>query len=272
MHTLLSTIRVTAGLALQAAVLALSPTAHASLGGSTPPPTLVTSPAVFNRPGDLDPAFNRQIKAATAVSTGADEASAIAVRPDGRILLGGTARIGLTDDFALVELYANGAPNGNFGTGGRAVFSAGPNDDWGRSIALLPDGKVLLAGTSFDATRGRIAVARTLANGTLDPTFGSSGITTITLGASDAFGHAMAVDSLGRILVAGYANSGAANLFAIVRLLANGAPDTAFGNAGIVMAPVGGGGDVAWSIARTPEGKIVVAGNASDAGATLEQP
>jgi uncharacterized delta-60 repeat protein len=81
---------------------------------------------------------------------------------------------------------------------------------------------------------------------------------------SDATGYGAALQNDGRILVAGYANNGANDDFALVRYKANGTLDTAFGTAGKAVAAIGAGHDDGSALAIQADGKIVVVGNSSN--------
>ena len=129
------------------------------------------------------------------------------------------------------------------------------------------------------------ATATTTANGTqyaaqplgLDPTFNATGKLASSIPAGTDTAYATAVDSLGRILVAGVYNNGD---FAVLRYNADGSPDTTFGavnpstgaRTGYVKLDLSGNGtsiDKAYAIAIQPgDGKIVIAGTTNLYSAT----
>lgn len=93
-----------------------------------------------------------------------------------------------------------------FGSGGRAAV-AFPGEATPRDLVVLPDGRLVLAGTVVHEDSGRFtfALARVDARGTLDPGFGEAGIT-ITHFPPDQVGiQAQKVATLadGRLLVGG---------------------------------------------------------------------
>lgn len=98
--------------------------------------------------------------------------------------------------------------------------------------------------------------------GTLDPTFSENGRVTIKVG-DNAFGRSVAIQSNGKIVVAGYTNNVVNNNFALVRITRDGKPDNSFGTNGIVITDFGGG-DGASSVALQADGKIVVAGTSDN--------
>ena len=143
----------------------------------------------------------------------------------------------------LVSLtfFCVSAQNGldaNFGSNGIVVTNIlfGGSSDKLNAMALQPDGKITVAGTSYsDPAEPRVVVARYLTNGQLDPTFGSAGIK-INDFFPDGIVSAddMVLLSDGKILVAGTANkSGAyANAF-VARFHSDGSPDLNFGTNGV---------------------------------------
>jgi uncharacterized delta-60 repeat protein len=109
-------------------------------------------------------------------------------------------------------------------------------------------------------------VARYNANGSLDTSFDGDGKLT-TAFVSDGVAHDVAVQSDGKIVVAGYTYSGSNNDFAVVRYNADGSLDTSFGAGGKVITDFGSAGDHGYSLALQSDGKIVVAGGTGAVGA-----
>jgi uncharacterized delta-60 repeat protein len=106
-------------------------------------------------------------------------------QPDGRLLLAGRAEGATGDDIAIARLLADGTPDPDFGTGGRAVIALDltPNGaDIARAIALQSDGRIVLAGAAERNPGGAEAaiVVRLLPNGGLDASFGSGGVVVIS--------------------------------------------------------------------------------------------
>ena len=169
--------------------------------------------------------------------------------------------------FAAVRYLAGGGLDPSFGGGG-TVFTAF-SDTFGsgaNAVAPQPDGKLVLAGFARHPERAHdgFAVVRYLQDGRLDPTFaGSGGVITAVDPQSGAghndIGRAVAVDPQGRILVAGE-TGGAFKDLALVRYLADGSLDPAFGDGGGVVTDLGGD-DRAQALALQPDGKILVAGS-----------
>jgi uncharacterized delta-60 repeat protein len=122
-------------------------------------------------------------------------------------------------------------------------------------VHVMPNGKILVAGFS-GPEGGNIQVARLEAGGALDAGFGTEGRAPVDFGGDD-FGLAMARQADGRILIAGSSSASGA---VVARLRAKGELDPDFNGDGRVTLP--GGGTVR-AVLVQPDGKIVVAGNAS---------
>jgi uncharacterized delta-60 repeat protein len=220
----------------------------------------------FAAAGDLDPSFDGDGKSSTKVSTNDfsfDEAKAVLVQPDGRIIA-----VGDSDGrIALVRYLTNGSLDPDFGTGGIVTTMLAQNDNfYVNGAALQPDGKIVVVGQVNIATPPSVDLfaARYLTNGALDPSFGTGGIAQHDLGFDDS-GHAIQLQPNGRLVVAARGIDFLLNqsLFGALRLLTNGALDSTFSGDGLAEA-VFAGSDVAQptALALQPDGNIVVAGYA----------
>jgi uncharacterized delta-60 repeat protein len=150
----------------------------------------------------------------TDIGSGNNFANAIALQPDGKIVVAGHANVNFsldTSDIALLRYDANGVLETTFGAPGQqglVVTDLGGFDN-AFSVALQPaDGKIVVSGnTGYAGSVTRVAVLRYGADGRLDPAFGTGGIaTTSATGPSTiASGNAVVVQpSDGAIVVAGY--------------------------------------------------------------------
>ncbi|MDQ4123260.1 MAG: FG-GAP-like repeat-containing protein [Acidobacteriota bacterium] len=208
----------------------------------------------FAAAGDLDPSFGIGGKVITPVGTGRDLAQAVAVQPDGKIIVVGYAQ----NDFAVVRYNQNGTLDSGFGSGGKILTPVGAGSDEAYSVALQTDGKIVVAGYAS----GNFAVVRYNQNGTLDSAFGDGGKVITDVSGFD-LAEAIAIQPDGKILVAGY--SGSPRRFSLVRYNSDGTLDQTFGTAGKVIQQVGTSsvGDAGRAIALQTDGKIIVAGVAA---------
>jgi len=134
-----------------------------------------------------------------------------------------------------------------FGKNGRVLIDPFGFGGEALGVAIQPDGKVLIAGSTYepllpDDTRSYVTVVRLTSNGTRDSTFSGDGIATVQFGANNAEGADVAVQSDGRIVVAGTVISSTGNKFALARLRANGSLDLTFDVDGRVITSFAGGG------------------------------
>lgn len=170
-----------------------------------------------------------------------DSAKAVLIRPDGRIVAAGTSSQPIGQIFALARYLSDGRLDRSFGDAGRVETVIGTGTvigDVGEAAALQDDGKIVMVGRSFRETDGRsfIAVVRYRPGGQLDPSFGDGGkVRTALSEFKNEQGLAVAVDADGRIVVAGCSDcSYYRSDFVVLRYLADGRLDPAFGNGGFV--------------------------------------
>jgi uncharacterized delta-60 repeat protein len=145
----------------------------------------------YNTDGTLDPNFGIGGKVVIG-GTNAGPAFAVAVQTDGKILAAAPANLHLT----VFRFNSNGSVDNTFGNNGATAIQ--PADTFlepaSGGIALEPDGRILVA-TAHNEGGALQIVARLLANGQLDSTFGSNGVAP-TFG-----GDSVAVLPNGNILV-----------------------------------------------------------------------
>jgi uncharacterized delta-60 repeat protein len=158
--------------------------------------------------GALDPDFDGDGR----LMFGTGSVSAVLVQPDRRIVVAGNANG--SQLMTVTRLMPNGSPDATFDGDGTATIDVGPSSDFANDAVLQPDGKIVVAGYK-GAVDSPTAVARLNANGSPDTTFGIAGKVTIDFGAA-TFGHAVALQPNGRILVAGQRTGN--DVFAIARL------------------------------------------------------
>jgi len=187
------------------------------------------------------------------------EAVGVAVTANGRIVVAGqTPDVFPNHGVRLARLMPDGSNDPSFGSDGYAeLFPA--FDFYPRSLALQPDGRILVGGTDLTGL-GRLVVVRFLADGSLDPSFGSGGIAGVDFAPARAGGGAMALQSDGRIVVAGGTGPEGTSDFAAARLEADGALDASFGSGGRAVLDVSPGVDVVQAVAVLADGRIVLGG------------
>ncbi len=215
-------------------------------------------------PGDFDLNFGNSGKVITDVGGDLDEASSIIIQPDGKIIVVGysVSLASFSDDFALVRYNSDGTIDQSFGNSGKVTTDFDTNFDFALSANLQTDGKIVVVGN----TALGFAIVRYNSNGSLDTSFDNDGKSTITFNNSfgNISGWTSAIQSDGKIIVAGSVKSASNYDFALARLNFNGSVDTSFGTNGRVTTSFGALRDEIRSIKIQPDGKIVAAGFASN--------
>lgn len=227
----------------------------------------------LNRDGSLDTSFGDGGYARVAFDFDSDlndSAAAVAIQRDGKIVLAGRASTGEDGtDFAVARLNANGSLDTGFGAGGMKLFDFFGGDDRATGVALQSDGKIVVVGTVASVIGDNdMGIVRLNRNGSLDTSFDRDGFQVVTFdrgGDLSDEAHAVAIQSNGRIVIAGSAemNASGDHDFAVVRLTATGRLDTTFDRDGRqTVTFFSGRADTARAVAIAADGKIVLAGSA----------
>jgi uncharacterized delta-60 repeat protein len=132
-------------------------------------------------------------------------------------------------------------------------------------VAVMADGRIVMAGNIGNAGENRILVIRLLANGTRDASFGTNGAAIINVSVGNAeFFNAMALQGNKIILVGETNSSGNADMFAL-RLDSNGELDLTFGGLGATYIDIGTQTeDQANCVAVDANGRIIIGGSSED--------
>lgn len=224
--------------------------------------------------GALDTCFGTGGRVTTDITADRDFARALAIQPDGKIVVAGIAGYSATannGDFLVVRYNTDGSLDATFDGDGIVVTDFGigtVDDDYCRGVAIQTDGKIVIAGRSqVSPTTYALAVIRYNSNGSLDTTFDGDGKAQFEMAAIiEMYGLALQPD--GRIIVAGRSFSFTTHTFTglIARFNSNGSVDTSFGSNGSTTASISG----IFAIALQSDGKIVAAGTqGTDANAAF---
>ncbi len=153
------------------------------------------------------------------------------------------------------------------GSGGVVIYIGSSGNDEANSVVIQGDGKIIAAGFAYSpySNEYTFALARFVANGTLDSTFGTNGTVTTGIGGSntDSRAFSSAIQSDGKIIAAGYSSTGSAGsqrVFTLIRYNTNGSLDSTFGTNGIVTTAIGSSDDEIFSTVIQKDGKIIAAG------------
>lgn len=252
------------GLALQASGQ-LVITGRGNAGGS-----FRTYFARFNADGSLDGTFGTGGFTAVDFGGGSENwPNDLAAQSDGTLVAVGAVSgpDPLRFDMGLVRVTADGLLDDSFDGDGLLVVDVEGIGDEARSVAIQPDGAIVVAGYSVLAgdNPANAALIRLDSTGTLDPGFGNGGIVIVDLGNHDLL-YAVAVQTDGRIAAAGLRTTQEQFPDAILaRFLDTGMLDTSFGDGGVTIADFGDPDLPPWSYAtdllQQADGKLVAAVN-----------
>jgi uncharacterized delta-60 repeat protein len=200
----------------------------------------------YNADGTIDSTFGSR---GHSIS---DWGYASTIQPDGKILLAGV----FGEDFALSRYNKDGSPDKNFGNEGKVITDFGTYD-YGWSVLLLPEGKILVAGNS----NWNLALACYKSDGSLDLSFGKKGKVIVKVGSLWNLGISTALQDDGKIIVTGGSMKKSDWDFTIFRFHPDGSPDKKFGSRGKLMTDFHGKSEIAYSVHILPEGKFLVTGS-----------
>ena len=240
------------------------------LGGFSDPGTSTGTDftvARYNADGTLDTTFGTGGVVTTDFAGGYDAVRGLSVLPDGSVVAVGD-EVDATGNrtFALAKYTPAGALDTSFGTGGKVTTTfSGYADAYGDAVAVQPDGKVVMLGSSTDssgsgtATTNDWLLARYNPDGTPDSSFGTSGKVTLDFngGSDNAWGLALAPD--GKIVASGNETDGMGQRVAVARFNPDGSLDTTFSTTGMVTGFASG--SHAYAARVDGLGRITVAGD-----------
>lgn len=229
----------------------------------------------YNSDGNLDNTFSYDGKVTTSIGDPNvygenvyNYPNSVSIQNDGKIVVAGyNENGGYSDegddcnaDFALVRYESNGDLDNTFGSGGIVITEFGSYYEKANSIVIQIDGKIVVAGMSYNGTAYDFALLRYNNDGTLDSTFNSDGKVATNIGSSSK-GYSVALQNDGKIVVAGCNLNGSDYDFALIRYSSDGTLDCTFDTDGKTTTDFGNYNDVGMSVAIQNDGKIVVAGH-----------
>jgi len=223
-------------------------------------------PGVF--PKHLDATYGTSGWVKTDVINANDVARAVAIQPDGKAVVVGYTGGGASSRIVVARYTTAGVLDVAFAAGGTdgdgiATFDLAGEGAQGIDVAVLPDGKFLVAGYGQVDGESDVAVLRLNSYGTLDTSFDADGMVTHDLGGPDEIVAGMAVGSDGAIVLVGTITPDLSQTvlnardLLVVRLNAVGSLDSGFDDDGWLRQDVVDSDDGS-GIALMPDGRIVV--------------
>ena len=218
----------------------------------------------YDTDGSLDTSFGGDGKVTTDFTRFVDDGLAVALQPDGKIVMvGGAGFGGPNERFALARYNTDGSPDTTFGGDGKLTTDFSPYPDVAFAVAIQGDGHIVVAGGArlLPYPNPTWALARYDTDGSLDTSFGGDGKVTTDFTRGDDDAYSMALQADGKIVVAGQAALRNAK-FALARYGTDGSLDPTFGADGKLVTNITPGYDSAFQVVIQPDGKIVAAGTA----------
>lgn len=218
----------------------------------------------FHPDGTPDEAFGTNGMVNTDLPGALERYRSIAVQADGGIVAAGSlGNVPVDQGFCLARYYSDGTLDTSFNGDGLYTHDAGAQSEAFYDVTILGNGNILAGGFSGSTTG--FTVMRFLPDGTPDAAFDGDGTAHTTLG-SAAFGHALAVQADGKVLMAGNRNTGGVPRYAIARFNSDGSLDNTFNGNGYVATPVPGNDGEADAMVLDDQGRMLLAGSDKPAG------
>ncbi len=217
--------------------------------------------ARYNADGTLDITFNGTGFFTLPAGFQNLSANAVAIQTDGKIVVAGGIGGSFGSSTATIfRLNSNGTLDTSFDTDGiQSVVNSGE----ALSMVIQTDGKIVV-GTGFNGglfpALTSAVVVRLNANGSLDTTFDGDGRATVS--PNIYFPNGLALQTDGKIILAGQKFATALLNGAVVRLLTNGSFDNSFDGDGVLEVNIPSGINEARSVAVQTDGKIIIGGGA----------
>lgn len=195
----------------------------------------------------------------------------MAILPNGRIVVVGSTWAPDNslepERISIARYMPNGSLDVTFGNGGKKTLNFPDYSFSGNSIALLPDGRMMVCGEAWNNDEDMIMLLRLNADGSPDGSFGGDGLVTYKVCNYTQNSLSIVVQSDGKLLVGGYANfTGYSEAF-VMRFNANGTPDAGFGGGdGLVSMAIGESYSGVEKLMLQPDGKILAACHATLSG------
>ncbi|HVE58433.1 MAG TPA: FG-GAP-like repeat-containing protein, partial [Pyrinomonadaceae bacterium] len=215
--------------------------------------------ARFNTDGSFDTSFDGDGRVTTDFGDVSDSALAIGIQTDGRIVAAGHTGNNDGIDFALARYNADGSLDTSFDGDGKVTTDFSGVFNYARSVAIQADGKIVAAGACNTEVSSGLAIVRYNPNGSLDTSFDDDGKVLTSVLSTYEFVASVAVQSDGKIVVAGSAGDNAAADFGLIRYNSNGSLDGSYGTAGKAIFDIFGS-DLIFALTLDSMGRAVVAG------------
>lgn len=213
----------------------------------------VSAPPLLAEPHDLD-----WLTTTAFVGSSGARAVGMVVQPDGEYVLTGPVEGNNRFDIGLARYRPDGTLDPTFGNGGIVVPNLGADSQFPSDLVLDSNGRIIVVGNVSSGGSSDVSVTRLNSDGSLDNSFGTNGTVRIDINTEEG-GNAVAIQSTGKIVVAGITNVQSVSRALLLRLNTDGSLDNSFGNNGIVVDPSNVDHDLR-SLVVDPNDRLLVGG------------
>lgn len=205
----------------------------------------------YNADGTLDQTFGENGIVTTPSIGVQDHGKAIALQPDGRIILSGYIFDGNNYYAVVARYFDDGDLDPTFGEAGVCHLPTLGNTE---TVALQDDGKIIVGGHAND----NFGLARINTDGTIDTSYGADGYA-ITETTQYSFVFDLAVQDDGKIVAVGMigGTTSYSDVF-VARYSTDGVLDSSFGTDGLYIKDLGGLADFGTAVDIQADGKIII--------------
>ncbi|MDO9104182.1 MAG: putative Ig domain-containing protein, partial [Methylovulum sp.] len=218
----------------------------------------------YNSNGSLDSSFSGDGKVSTDFGTSSDYAYDMILQADGKILVVGTSHGSGGTRFALARYNTDGSLDTGFSGDGKTTTELGLFGDEGYAVSVQSDGKILVAGETWNGSGNDFSLVRYHSDGSLDTSFDGDGKLVTALNLSYDYARSMTLQSDGKILIAGFSQVVGHAEFALLRYNSDGSLDSSFGDGGQVTAEISAVNAYGYALTAQSDGKILLAGYSND--------
>ncbi|MEH2256222.1 delta-60 repeat domain-containing protein [Nostoc sp.] len=130
---------------------------------------------------------------------GSDTAYGVAIQTDGKIVVVGET-YNSNGNFAVVRYNPDGSLDSSFGNSGKAIADFANQTDRAYSVAMQSDGKILIAGITYNNNQVDAGFVRYNSNGSLDTSFGNGGKVVTNFEGKNEWINSIAVQQTAKLL------------------------------------------------------------------------
>jgi uncharacterized delta-60 repeat protein len=221
---------------------------------------LLISLRLYSQSGIPDNTFNGDGTEIITINGNEENATAVAVQADKKVILAGYTSI-IYQDVVAVRLNEDGTLDSSFSDDGVLQLSTGTGPiERFSAVAIAPNGDIVFSGGTGDFTSNtKYLVARCDSNGVWDQDFNGSGWVSTNLSTQADLAFTVALQLDGKIVVGGTSSNNNGSM-GIVRYTSDGTLDTTFSGNGKTFIDYFDNSDQLRDLKIQADGKIIICG------------